>query len=180
MTGHDSGTTSCRSTGNRGGPRDAAPDVAIEVRASVAEQVLHTPAAVVAGDVGVDVLPDALDAVGIGALGRQEVEEDAVVELLEDATGRVRRVDGVVTEWLTTSELVLRRPRRATINKRSAVGRSTLLRPIRSRSRGSDRPIPGMMSMRESWVEGRRFPNSRELPLISMNLRVERHSQPVI
>lgn len=43
MTGHDSGTTSCRTTGNRGGSRDAAPDVAIEVRASVAEQGHHGP-----------------------------------------------------------------------------------------------------------------------------------------
>jgi len=81
MTDHDSETTSCRPTENRGDPREAAPDVALEVRPSLAEQGLHGLAAVVAGDVGMEVLPDALDAVGVGAVGRQEVEDDAVAEL---------------------------------------------------------------------------------------------------
>jgi hypothetical protein len=31
-------------------------------------------------DVGVQVLPDALDAVGVGAVGRQEVQDDAAAE----------------------------------------------------------------------------------------------------
>ena len=83
---------------NQGDPCDTAPDVALEIRASVAEQGLHGLAAVVAGDVGVEVLPDALDAVGVGAVGRQEVEGDAVTEGLEGASGRLRRVDGVVVD----------------------------------------------------------------------------------
>ena len=41
----------------------------LDVRASVAEQGLHDLAAVVAGDVGVEILPDALDAVFIGQQG---------------------------------------------------------------------------------------------------------------
>ena len=66
MTGHDFGTTSCCPPENRGEPGDAARDVALDVRASVAEQGLPGLAAVVAGDVDVEVLLDALDAVGLG------------------------------------------------------------------------------------------------------------------
>ena len=66
---------------------DAAPDIPLDVRASLAEEGPHRLAAVVAGDVGVEVLPDALDAVRVGAVGRQEVEDDAVAELLEAVRG---------------------------------------------------------------------------------------------
>src|SRR5512132_1506318 len=95
MTGHDSETTSCHPTENRGEPRHAAPDVALKVLAGVAEQGLHGRAAVVAGDVRVEVLPDALDGVGVGTVGRKEVEDDAAAELREDTARRVGRVDAV-------------------------------------------------------------------------------------
>src|SRR6202789_1854682 len=52
----------------------------------------------VARDVGMEVLPDALDAVRVGAVRRQEVEHDAALERLEEAEGRACRVDAVVVE----------------------------------------------------------------------------------
>ena len=59
------------------------------------EEREHVRAAVVAGDVGMEVLPLPLDAVVVGAVGRQEVESDAAARLREvllDGSGRVNAV----------------------------------------------------------------------------------------
>ncbi len=88
----------CRHLDDGGDARDAPPDVALEVVAGPAEQGLHGLAAVVAGDVGVEVLPDALDAVRVGAVGRQEVQDDAAAELFESALRDAGGVDAVVVD----------------------------------------------------------------------------------
>src|SRR6201999_3863316 len=59
---------------------------------------LHGLAAVVAGDVGVKVLPDALDTVRVGAVGWQEVQDDPAAELFEGALRRAGGVDAVVVD----------------------------------------------------------------------------------
>nr|UXE44921.1 hypothetical protein Hi04_10k_c3883_00030 [uncultured bacterium] len=46
----------------------------------------------------VEVEPDALDAIVIGTVRRQEGKDDAVSERLEDARGRLTLVDAVVVE----------------------------------------------------------------------------------
>ena len=53
--------------------------VGVEVVAGVVEEAVQGLATVVAGDVGVEVEPDALDAVMIGAVWRKEVQYDAPV-----------------------------------------------------------------------------------------------------
>ena len=88
----------CRQLDDGGDARDAPPDVALEVVAGPAEQGLHGLAAVVAGDVGVKILPDALDAVRVGAVGRQEVQHDAAVEFFEGALRDAGGVDAVVID----------------------------------------------------------------------------------
>ncbi len=103
ITAHDSRPTShhhliCCHLDDGCGAGDAPPEVSLEVVAGVAEQGLHGLAAVVAGDVGVEVLPDAFDAVRVGAAGRQEVQDDATAELVEGAAGQVSGVDGVVVD----------------------------------------------------------------------------------
>src|ERR1700721_4010935 len=72
------------------------PDVRVDVVPSVVEELVHGLAAVVARDIGVEVLPDALDPVGIRTVGRQEVEHDSSAEGLEGPVRLVRRVDAVV------------------------------------------------------------------------------------
>src|SRR5579883_1683590 len=97
MTDRDPRTTSGGSLAD--GPAEGAPPtVAVEVEAGAVEQVHHGLAAMVAGDVGVQVLPDALDAVRVGAVGRQEVQDDAATERGEDVARAVRGVDAVVVE----------------------------------------------------------------------------------
>ena len=76
MTDRDSRTIS----GSRladGSPEGALPLIAVEVLTGAIEELRHSLAAVVAGDVGVQVLPDPLDLVVVGAIGRQEVQPDA-------------------------------------------------------------------------------------------------------
>jgi hypothetical protein len=65
------------------------------VLAGVVEQARHRLEAVVARDLHVDVLPDPLDAVRVGAVWHSELEQDAALELLDDASGRVGRADAV-------------------------------------------------------------------------------------
>ncbi len=77
---------------------ESAPNIAFEVLAGIIEEVGHCLTAVIASDIGVEVLPDALDAVGVWTIGRQEVKHDAVVERLEDALSRLGRVDAVVVD----------------------------------------------------------------------------------
>src|SRR5579863_2768665 len=72
------------------------PDVGVEVVASVVEELLHCLATVVTCDVGVEVLPHALDPVGVGAVGRQEVEHDPSAEGLEGAARELSGVNAVV------------------------------------------------------------------------------------
>ncbi len=55
----------------------APPAVRVDVVADVAEKLRHGAASMVSRDVRVEVLPDALDAVRIWAVGRQEVQDDA-------------------------------------------------------------------------------------------------------
>src|SRR5262249_14283123 len=76
----------------------AAPDVTVEVFPGVVEQALHGLASVVARDVGVKVLPYALDAVRVGTVRGQEVQDDAALERFEYTLRRARRVDTVVVE----------------------------------------------------------------------------------
>src|SRR4051812_34604305 len=98
MNERDSRTTSRRPLNYGSDARDPAPDVAVEVLAGVVEQAVHRLAVVVACDVGVEVLPNTLDAVRVGAVRRQEVEQDASAQRVESAEGRACRVDGVVVE----------------------------------------------------------------------------------
>ena len=69
------------------------PAVYIEISAAVGEELVHRLTAVVASDVCVEVLPDALNAVGVGAIGRQEVEHDATAERSERSLRAARRMD---------------------------------------------------------------------------------------
>ena len=52
----------------------------------------------VAGDIGVQVEPNALDAIVIRAVRRQKVEHDLAVELLDAAAGDLTGVNDVVVE----------------------------------------------------------------------------------
>src|SRR5580658_888947 len=76
----------------------ALPSVAIDVAAHVVEEPGHVLTAVVSRDVGVQILPDALDAVGVGAVGRQEVKDDPATEGSQSFAGRVCLVDAVVVD----------------------------------------------------------------------------------
>src|SRR5258708_15371121 len=82
---------------DRSGDR-AAPVVAVEISTCVVEQSSHGLGAVVTSHVGVQVLPDALDTVGVGAVGRQEVQHDATAESGESFAGAASLVDAVVVD----------------------------------------------------------------------------------
>src|ERR1700678_3695474 len=89
--------------GSSGPPGDGAlegtsPTVRVDVPSYLAEQARHRLAAMVAGDVRMQVLPDAFDAVGVGAVGRQEVQHDTTAEGVEDLAGASRGVHAVVVE----------------------------------------------------------------------------------
>src|SRR5258708_25987861 len=94
MTYRDSRTSSGRRAGDRAF-ECASPAVAVEVSTGGVEQAHHGLAAMVARDVGVQILPDALDAVRVGAIGRQEVENDSAAERGEDLAGAMRLGAGV-------------------------------------------------------------------------------------
>jgi hypothetical protein len=97
MTDRDCRTVSGNSSSDR--PfESASPAVAVYVSASVLEKSDHGLAAMVAGDVGVQVLPDAFDAVGIGAVGREEVQHDSPVESGQDLARATRGMDAVVID----------------------------------------------------------------------------------
>src|SRR5271170_5607371 len=91
-TGSGGGAKYCAGAGG------APPEIGFKIPAGVGEELLHRLAAVVAGDVGMEVLPDALDAIGIGTVRREEVQNDPAAERVENATSRVRRVDAVVVD----------------------------------------------------------------------------------
>src|SRR6266571_2360163 len=55
-------------------------------------------ASVVAGDIGVEVLPDTFDSVRVRTVGRQEVQDDMAAELLESAQRHCSLVNAVVVE----------------------------------------------------------------------------------
>ncbi len=74
------------------------PEVPEQVLAGFGEQRAHGATAVVAGDVGMQVLPGALDAVGVGAIGRKEVQEDAPTELFERTLGQPGGMNAVVVD----------------------------------------------------------------------------------
>ncbi len=88
MTDRDSrtssGCTSCNGTFE-----SAAPAVSVEVAAGGVEQAHNDLAAMIARDVRVQVLPDALDAVRVWAVRGQEMEHDAAPRAAR--TLRVRR-----------------------------------------------------------------------------------------
>src|ERR1700722_5940017 len=77
----------------RDGP---SPNVGVDVVTSVVEELVHVLAAVVARDVGVEVLPDALDPIGVRAIGRQKVEHDPAAEGLQGAVREISGVNAVV------------------------------------------------------------------------------------
>ena len=52
----------------------------------------------IARHVGVEILPDTLDAIGIGAVGRQEMQNDAAAESLQGPLGQESRVNPVVVD----------------------------------------------------------------------------------
>lgn len=62
------------------------------------KQLRHGLAAVVTCDIGMQVLPEALDAIVVGAIGRQEMQDDSAAELGDVALRDVARVDDVVVE----------------------------------------------------------------------------------
>src|SRR5579871_3205538 len=97
MTGRDSRTRS-RGGADDGATGSALPDVGVDVATSIVEETLHGSAAVIAGDVGVQVLPDTLDAVGVGAVRGQEVQDDASGESGERLARAHGLVDAVVVE----------------------------------------------------------------------------------
>jgi hypothetical protein len=91
MTDRDSATTSSSALEQGGNAGGATPYVGDEVAASIGEELVHGLAAMVASDVGVQVEPNTLDAVGVGTIGGQEVQDDTVVHCTEgrDRTGIV-------------------------------------------------------------------------------------------
>src|SRR5579872_5761500 len=97
MTDRDSRTSSGGSASD-GSLEGATPTVAVEVSAGGVEQVHQGLAAMIAGDVGMQVLPNALDAVRVRAIGRQEMEYDAATESGEGLAGSSRLVDAVVVD----------------------------------------------------------------------------------
>src|SRR5271165_2980298 len=96
MTDRDSRT-------NSGGASDGAlespaPSVRIQVATGIVEQPHHGLAAMIAGDVRMQVLPDALDAVGVGAVGWEEVEYYASPKSGEGLACASRLMDAVVVD----------------------------------------------------------------------------------
>jgi len=97
ISDRDSRTESCSPRDGAFGDR-ALPSVGVEVLAGVVEEAVQGLATVVAGDIGVEVLPDALDAVGIWAVGRQEVQDDAATEGGEGLAREPGLVDAIVVD----------------------------------------------------------------------------------
>src|SRR6516165_7867978 len=97
MTDRDSRTGSSGAA-NDGPLEGTSPSVPVEVAARIVEQAHHGLAAMIAGDVRVPILPDALDAVRVRAVGRQEMEHDAATESGEDLAGASRLVDAIVVD----------------------------------------------------------------------------------
>src|SRR5439155_14590261 len=69
-----------------------------EVAVYRAQQLFDRAAAMVPGDVGVQVEPQALDPVLVRAVGRQEVEPQFVAVATEPGLGQAALVDDVVVE----------------------------------------------------------------------------------
>jgi hypothetical protein len=67
------------------------------VQRKPATSCINSPT-VIASDIGVQVEPDAFDAVSIGAIGRQEVQDDAASEAFDDSTRVAALVDTVVIQ----------------------------------------------------------------------------------
>src|ERR1700758_393539 len=95
MTDRDPRTIS-RGTSGNGSGEGALPAVVVDVEASLVEELHHRLAAMVARDVGVQVLPDALDAIVVGAVRRQEVEHDSLAESGQDLDGALGGMDAIV------------------------------------------------------------------------------------
>src|SRR5260370_15426009 len=96
MTDRDSG----RSSGNpkvalRGGSVRA---VVVHELASIGQESGHGSTSVVAGDIGVEILPDTFDSVRVRTVRRQEVQDDMAAELLESAQRHCSLVNAVVVE----------------------------------------------------------------------------------
>src|SRR5271154_520327 len=98
MTDRDSATSSGGEVEERCSAGDAPPYVGQEIATSIREELVGGLAAVVAGDVGMEIEPDALDAVGVGAIGRQEVEHDASAQVAEQTQYSASLVHAVVVD----------------------------------------------------------------------------------
>src|SRR5580658_5640188 len=98
MTDRDCESGSCGPGEEGSDACSAMPPVGLEISTGVGEQVVHGLAAMIASDVGVQVLPDALDAVGVGAVGGQKVEQDSAAQGVEQASNGVRLVHAVVVD----------------------------------------------------------------------------------
>jgi len=72
------------------------PSVALKISPCVGEQVVDRLATVVARDVGVKVLPDALDAICIGAVRREEVQHEKVPRVFPSIPMRDRQSRSVI------------------------------------------------------------------------------------
>src|SRR6266852_2804057 len=77
---------------------DPTPDVVVEIDSGFAQQFGDVLAAMVTSNVRMQVLPDALDAVVVRAVGRQEVQDDAIFQVGELAENDVCRVDDVIVD----------------------------------------------------------------------------------
>src|SRR5208283_4361548 len=75
-----------------------APAIGEEKASSMVEQLVEGSAAMVARDIGVKVEPDALDAIVVWAVGRQEVEDHAPPQRRERACRDLAGVNDVVVE----------------------------------------------------------------------------------
>lgn len=91
MTFHDSAS-------GREQPAAAGVEPFSQVAVDLAEQRRDAGLLVVAGDVGVEVEPDALDAVLVRAVGRQEVQPQLIAELDPPRLGQAALVDDAVVE----------------------------------------------------------------------------------
>lgn len=78
-----------------GTPLDVA---SVQVGMDAPHELLEGAAAMVASDVGVEVQPDALNAIGVRAVRRQEVEDNPAAEFLERLSRLLAAVDGGVVQ----------------------------------------------------------------------------------
>jgi hypothetical protein len=72
--------------------------ICTEKSAHASHKRVHRPAATVTSDIGVQVEPNALDAIVIRAVRRQKMEHDLAVELLDATAGNLTGVNDVVVE----------------------------------------------------------------------------------